>query len=45
MSELAINRPDRPIKAIASALEAVDATANKDPEHIKVNIPIIFFRL
>lgn len=35
MAQLATKRPEKPLKQILAALNAVDATANRDPEHLQ----------
>lgn len=36
MQQLALKRPERPLKAVLSAIQAVEATANRDPEYLRV---------
>lgn len=36
MQQVAVKRPERPLKVILAAVQAVESTANRDPEHIKV---------
>lgn len=35
MEQLALKRPDRPLTAVKAAILSVEATANRDPEHLR----------
>lgn len=45
MSQLTERRPERPLTAVRAALQAVEATANRDPDHLRVSPWDIFVHI